>query len=275
MPARKQAQLAIDPTAPEHVFDLQPALLGSRTPRWMTHFSLAAREVAGAGTEPTVGLVVVVGQAAITAPDIDVALEHGQQALGAEPDCRQRSPRRGSSRSCARSEIELVAVSHVAAALDDDVAVRLEQADQFLSSPAPIHPRGRAGNRSASITCSTKGSQEPTEASQASTSMPAHAAASHPLAAAATQIAHGRAGDGDQVSIQHRPLGLNAADRSWARRLARRSCVMPAMRPWAALGWTSNRRTMIRMALPKSQLARLVESRSRAGDTRSWPWSRW
>ena len=82
--------------------------------------------------------------------------------------------------------VQNFAVVHVR----DDVLRR--QADHAGVSPL-TRPR--------LITC-CKGSQEPTEASQASTSMPAHAAA---LSRGGTQIAH-RAGDGDQVSIQHRPL---------------------------------------------------------------------
>ena len=104
--------------------------------------------------------------------------------------------------------VELVAVVHVAAALDDDVAVRLEQADQFLSrrhrftlEDAPLglldnlldqgEPRAHRGKPGLDLDAGTRGGAHPGRGG--------------------TQIAHGRAGDGDQVSIQHRPLGLLAA----------------------------------------------------------------
>ena len=108
-----------------------------------------------------------------------------------------------------------------------------------------------------SITCSTKGSQEPTEASQASTSMPAHAGGAHP-GRGGTQIAHGRAGDGDQVSIQHRPLGLLAAMiDGLGTPLGPPGCDYARQWPAPAADRRRrpNRRTMIRMASHKSQLS--------------------
>ena len=61
-----------------------------------------------------------------------MALEHRQEALGIgriagfDDDIEDQAARAG-------GQVELVAVLHVAAALDDDVGVRLEQADQLLA----------------------------------------------------------------------------------------------------------------------------------------------
>ena len=62
----------------------------------------------------------------------DVALEHGQEALGIgrvaglDDEIEDQA-------ALAGGQVELVAVLHVAAAFDDDVGMRLEQADQLLA----------------------------------------------------------------------------------------------------------------------------------------------
>ena len=62
----------------------------------------------------------------------DVAVEHWQEALGIgrvagfDDEIEDQA-------ALAGNEVELVAVLHVAGALDDDVRVRLEQADQFFT----------------------------------------------------------------------------------------------------------------------------------------------
>ena len=62
----------------------------------------------------------------------DVAFEHGQEALGVgrvagfDDEIEDQA-------ALAGGQVELVAVLHVAAALDDDVGMRLEQADQLLA----------------------------------------------------------------------------------------------------------------------------------------------
>ena len=61
-----------------------------------------------------------------------MALQHGQEALGVgriaglDDDVEDQA-------AAAAGQVELVAVVHVAAALDDDVGVRLEQADQLFA----------------------------------------------------------------------------------------------------------------------------------------------
>src|SRR5713101_5143303 len=62
----------------------------------------------------------------------DVTLEHGKEALGIgriaglDDDVEDQA-------AAAGGEVDLVAVTHVAATLDDDVGMRLEQADQLLA----------------------------------------------------------------------------------------------------------------------------------------------
>ena len=81
----------------------------------LTPFSLAALRL------PPAGIAAVGGHlSGWPAVDIDVALEHGQQALGigriAGLDHHVED-----HPALARGQVELVAVVHVAAALDDDV----------------------------------------------------------------------------------------------------------------------------------------------------------
>ena len=70
--------------------------------------------------------------AAAPAVERDVAIQHRQQALavgriaGLDHQVEDQAAPAG-------GQIELVAVVHVAAALDDDIGVRLEQADQLLA----------------------------------------------------------------------------------------------------------------------------------------------
>ena len=61
-----------------------------------------------------------------------MALEHGKEALGI---CRIAGldDEVEDQAAAAGGEIELVTVVHIAAALDDDVGMRLEQADQLLA----------------------------------------------------------------------------------------------------------------------------------------------
>ena len=62
----------------------------------------------------------------------DLAIEHGQEALGIggvagfDDDVEDQA-------ALASDEVELVSVLHVTAALDEDVGMRLEQADQLLA----------------------------------------------------------------------------------------------------------------------------------------------
>src|SRR4051812_43951606 len=129
------AQLAIDPVAADHVFDLETALL-------------VEGHVADAASL-CLAQIIATGKAAIRrcltrrrAVRADVALQHGQEPFAVGRVARfdhqvedQAAPAGG--------QAELVTVINVAAALDDDVGMRLEQADQLVAGGHPLaagHP---------------------------------------------------------------------------------------------------------------------------------------
>ena len=94
----------------------------SVTPRPLASVEIVAAGIAAVGGH-------LAGRRAATG---DVAVEHGQEALGIgrvaglDDDIEDQA-------ALAGDQIELVAVLHVAAAFDDDVGVRLEQADQLFA----------------------------------------------------------------------------------------------------------------------------------------------
>lgn len=108
-------QLAVDPLALDHVFDPE------------THL-LVESHVAHA---PGLGLAQI---AATSKAAVGCRLMRCLTIEGARcrPSCPLRPPDRGSCHSC-RWQVELVAVVDVAGAFDDDIGVRLEQADQLLA----------------------------------------------------------------------------------------------------------------------------------------------
>src|SRR5215204_5867691 len=119
------AQLAIDPAAADHVFDAEAALLVK------AHIAHAAR------LRPA--QVIATGKAAVRCrlprrPAVpgDVALQHGQEPFtvsrvtGFDHQVEDQA-------AFAGGQVELVTVLDVAAALDDDVGMGLEQADQLVA----------------------------------------------------------------------------------------------------------------------------------------------
>jgi len=80
------------------------------------------------------GIAAVAGALARRrAGTVDVAGQHGQEALGIgriaglDDDVEDQA-------GAAGGEVEFVTVMHVAAALDDDVGMRLEQTDQLFAA---------------------------------------------------------------------------------------------------------------------------------------------
>jgi hypothetical protein len=119
------AQAAVDPRALDHVGNGDAALLvkGDVTDA----AGLGGDEIGAAGIGPIGG-----GLPRRRAAAGDVAIEHRQEALGVggiagfDDDIEDQPAPAG-------RQIELVAVLNLTTALDDDVGVRLEQADQFLA----------------------------------------------------------------------------------------------------------------------------------------------
>jgi len=74
----------------------------------------------------------------------DMAIEHGQKALGIgriaglDDDIKDQA-------ALAGGQVELVPVLHLTAAFDDDVGMRLEQADQLLARRNHLAPGLRRG----------------------------------------------------------------------------------------------------------------------------------
>src|ERR1700680_1660758 len=126
------AQLAIDPAALDHVLDAQVGFL-----------------VEGHVADPTsLGLVEImaVGEAAIgggltrcLAIEGDVALQHGQKpgavrrVAGFDNEVEDQAAPAG-------CQVELVTVFDVAATFDDDVGMRLEQADDLVAGADLLTP---------------------------------------------------------------------------------------------------------------------------------------
>ncbi len=120
------SELAIDPAACDHVFDLEAALLVEGHVADAAGFGSAqifAAGIAAVGRRLTRRLAV----------KGDVAFQHRQQALavgrvaGFDDEVEDQSASAG-------GQIEFMTVVDVAAALDDDVGMRLEQAHQLLAS---------------------------------------------------------------------------------------------------------------------------------------------
>src|SRR5215213_7827104 len=119
------AQLAIDPAAADHVFDAEAALLVEG------HVAHPAR------LRPA--QVIATGKAAVRcrlpwrpAVQGDMALQHGQEpvAVGRVAGFDHQIEDQA---ALAGGQIELVTVLDVAAALNDDVGMGLEQADQLVA----------------------------------------------------------------------------------------------------------------------------------------------
>src|SRR3954467_4324859 len=117
--------LAIDPVAADHVFDLETALL-------------VEGHVADAASL-CLAQIIATGEAAVRrcltrrrAVRGDVALQHGQEpfAVGRVAGFDHQVEDQA---AFAGGQVELVAVINVAAALDDDVGMGLEQADQLVA----------------------------------------------------------------------------------------------------------------------------------------------
>src|SRR5271168_606229 len=118
------AQLAIDPVALDHVHDAQAGLLVERQIADAKGFRLA---------EIMTACIIAIGGGLSRrlAIEADVAVEHGQEAFavrriaGLDHQVEDQA-------AAASGQVELVAVLNLAAALDDDVGVRLEQADDLV-----------------------------------------------------------------------------------------------------------------------------------------------
>src|SRR3954468_5626707 len=124
------AQFAIDPVAADHVFDREAALLVKG------HVADAAR------LRPA--QIIATGKAAIRrcltgrrAVSGDVALQHGQEPVAVGPVTRFYLQVEDQA-ALAGGQGELVTVINVAAALDDDVGMGLEQADQLVAGGPPL-----------------------------------------------------------------------------------------------------------------------------------------
>src|SRR5205823_4005025 len=119
------AQLAINPAALDHVFDRQAALLVEGDISDAAR--LGCREIILAGIA-AIGRDLPRRHAAMG----DLPLEHRQEAFGIggvtglDDEVEDQA-------TAAGDQVELVSVLHVASALDDDVGMRLEQADQLLA----------------------------------------------------------------------------------------------------------------------------------------------
>src|SRR5215207_2608077 len=120
------AQLAIHPAALHHVLDGEAAFLVEGYVA--DAHRLALRQVVATGVAAVGGRL-----ARRRAIEIDMTLEHGQEALGIGRIARLDDHIQDQA-ALAGGEIELVPVLHVTAPLDDDVGMRLEQADHLLGS---------------------------------------------------------------------------------------------------------------------------------------------
>jgi hypothetical protein len=136
-PGAEVAQPAIDLLALDHVGNGDAALLVEGD---ILHAArLGLFEIVAAGIAAIGG-----GLPRRRAAAGDLAIEHRQEALGIggiaglDDDIEDQAALTG-------SEIELVFVLHLTTPLDDDVGVRLEQADQLLAGRHRLAPRFREG----------------------------------------------------------------------------------------------------------------------------------
>src|ERR1700722_17404990 len=118
------AQLAIDPVALDHVHDAQAGLLVER--HVADAKGLRLPEIMTASEAPVGGRL-----SRRLAIEADVAVKHGQEAF-AVPWIAGLDHQVEDQAAAASGQVELVAVLNLTAAFDDDVGVRLEQADDLV-----------------------------------------------------------------------------------------------------------------------------------------------
>jgi hypothetical protein len=136
-PGAEVAQPAVHPRTFDHVGNGDAALLVERNIGDAT--GLSGAEISAAGVAAIGG-----GLPRWRARAGDVAIEHGQEALGIggiaafDNDIEDQA-------AFAGRQVELVAVLDLTTASDDDVSMRLKQTDQLLARRHRLAPRFREG----------------------------------------------------------------------------------------------------------------------------------